>query len=116
MYITVSYNPDLTEGRCYYGRITIPISFDNDNEFRKQYLSENIANAIENIVLNGGRKYEGIMGSTQYMETVKSYVDTEKPNFETKFLDTLYFEDLPRSDYDLEDCLKEYLEKQSIKE
>lgn len=114
MYATVSYNPDLTEGRCYYSIITIPISFETDDEFRKEYMSENIAKAIENIVLNGSRKYETIMGSIQYMETVKSYVDTEKPNFETKLLDVLYFEDLPRSDYELEEYLKKYLKEQGV--
>ena len=115
MYATVSYNPDLTEGRCYYSIITIPISFETDDEFRKEYMSENIAYAVQNIVLNGRRKYETIMGSIQYMETVKSHVDTEKPNFETKLLDVLYFEDLPRSDYELEEYLKKYLNKQGIK-
>lgn len=114
MYVTVSYNPDLNEGKCYYGRITIPISFNSDNEFRKQYLSENIANAVENIILNGGKKYEGIMSSTQYMETVKSFVDIEKPSFETKLLNILYFENLPSFDYSLEEYLKEYLQNQEV--
>lgn len=114
MYVTVSYNPDLTEDKCYYGRITIPISFNSDNEFRKQYLSENIANAVENIILNGGKKYEGIMNSTQYMETVKSFVDIEKPSFETKLLNILYFENLPSFDYSLEEYLKEYLQNQEV--
>lgn len=114
MYATVSYSPDLTEGRCYYSIVTIPISFKTNDEFRKQYMSENVAKAIENIVLNGGRKYETIMGSIQYMETVKSYVSREKPNYETKLLDVLYFEDLPRSDYELEDYLKKYLKAQGV--
>lgn len=114
MYAIVSYNPDLTEGRCYYSIITIPISFKTSDEFRKQYMSENIAYAVQNIILKGKRKYETIMGSIQYMETVKSYVSREKPSYETKLLDILYFEDLPRSDYELEEYLEKYLKAQEV--
>lgn len=114
MYVTVSYNPDLNEGCCYYRIITIPISFKTNDEFRKQYMSENIAYAIENIILIGKKKYEAIMGTIEYMETVKSHVDTEKPNFETKLLDVIYFENLPEREYDLEKYLKKYLKEQGV--